>query len=231
MSRSLGKWEKSSVSLCPVPFSPRKRLSGQNQAGFLPCLAVNFRTGNISELLIFTVSCFRLKLRQMTTCSFWVHFCLGLRNFIMLPSLLKWLLFSLPWCTLFTLCGSIRGWSNLISLMTVLYDYDICSYWPTCRVRSRWKNNYWLSPFPCEHSNDKLCGPTQGWGVHLNNVNNHSNISPSHLEGTPWSARLFHDFFTTKKFHFKWLMCACGPFEKKIWTALATNPIACSSAF
>ena len=66
----------------------------------------------------------------------------------------------------------------------------------------------------------------------MNNVKNHSNISPSHLEGTPWLARLFQDFFTTRKFHFKWLMCASGPLKKKkIWTALAANPIACSSAF
>ena len=49
----------------------------------------------------------------------------------------------------------------------------------------------------------------------MNNVKNHSNISPSHLEGTPWLARLFQDFFTTRKFHFKWLMCASGPLKKK----------------
>lgn len=52
---------------------------------------------------------FRLKQKQMTIFSFWVHYCHGLNNFIILPSLKRWWNSSLLSCTPFSLFGLTQG--------------------------------------------------------------------------------------------------------------------------
>ena len=94
---------------------------------------------SLLKIIFWCIWCLRRNQRQMTICSSWALFFLGLRNSIMPQSLQRWWLCFLPWCTLCTLCGSIQGWCQghaviwllrvtIIPTMQIKIKNSICSF-------------------------------------------------------------------------------------------------------